>query len=148
MIGNPQRNGQAIKRGLKWLTDTKDEIAKRGLLNILPDAMAYAHELHDHGHFGHRITGDSYGWAVVHDGKIEALKVNSGNHGEGDAREQLERVASGFSQGWVGLVLASMNAHRDDGRPIIFSIEYEMQVLDATIDEIKDFFPAYFKRVQ
>lgn len=148
-IGYPQRNGQAIKRGLNWLTKQKDEITERGLKEILPDAMAYAREVHDHAHFGHRILRDSYGWAVVHDGKIVALEVNQGNHGHGEATAQLQEVAKEHPEGWVGLVLASMVGEVEGGRKkheVFFVEEYELDIMHATVDEIRDFFPAYFKR--
>jgi hypothetical protein len=147
-IGYPQRNGQAIKRGLNWLSKRSDDIAQKFLLMIMPAAMDYAREEHDHSHFGHRITRDSYGWAVVHNGQVVALRVNEGHHGEGEATAQLQEVAKQYPEGWVGLVLASMNAFRENGRPIIFEVDYELAMLYNTVDMIRDFFPSFIRRIQ
>ena len=141
-------NQRAIKRGLDWLTKVKDEVIERGMLKLLPDAMAYALSIHDETHFGHRITEDSHGWALVKDGRIVKIEVNEGHHGKGDAHKQLQNVAQSITTpGYVGIVLSSLNANREDGRPIIFEIEYELGVLFFTADEIADHFSQYFKRI-
>lgn len=145
---NERRNEKAIKHGLDWLTRAKDAVIERGMLRLLPEATAYALSLHDETHFGHKSTEDSHGWALVKDGGIVQMGVNEGRHGHGDAHEQLRRVAQSIATpGYVGIVLASMNAAREDGRPIIFEIEYEIGVLSFTSDEIQDYFQTYFKPI-
>lgn len=143
-----RQNEKAIERGLKWLSSAKDKIIERGMLELLPKATEYAISLHDHSHYGHRVTEDSHGWALVKDGRIVKMGVNDGRHGEGYAHKQLRDVAQSIATpGYVGIVLASMTAKRDDGRPIIFEIEYEMDILSMTADEIIDNFQTYFKPI-
>lgn len=141
-------NEKAIDRGLDWLKSVQERVAEDGMLRILREATAYALFLHDHGHFGHRIAEDSHGWALVKDGKIVNIEVNEGHHGKGDARAQLESVAAGVSnRGYVGIVLASMSAKRNSGKPILFEIDFEMWVLSLTSDNIRENFPYYFKPI-
>ena len=144
-----RQNEKAVKRGLNWLTDRRDAILRRGMVELLEEAASFAMHLHDQTHFGHRIVADSHGWALVKDGKVELLQVNDGNHGEGNATRQLREAASKVpSNGYVGIVLASMTAARENGRPIIFELEFEMDVMNITIDEIKSNFYDYFKPIR
>lgn len=146
---NDSRNEKAIKRGLDWLSRRRDEILRRGMIELLQEAAEYSIHLHDSSHFGHRTTRDTHGWALVKNGKIEYMQVNDGNHGEGDASEQLRDAAGKVKPtGYVGIVLASFSATREDGRPIIFEIEYEVDVMNATIGEIKRNFHKFFKPVK
>jgi len=141
-------NEKAIKRGLNWLSATKDVIIRRGMVELLQEASAYAIELHDAMHFGHRIAEDSHGWALVKDGSIVMMQVNAGNHGEGHAREQMRDVADSINnKGYVGIILASMTANREDGRPIIFAIDFEMDVLNITADAIRANFYKFFRPI-
>ena len=143
-----KQNEQAVKRGLEWLTKVRDAVEEQGMVSLLRDSMAYAIDLHGHEHFGHRITGDSYGWALVKNGLIIQMEVNEGNHGNGDATEQLRVVSREVkAKGYVGIVLASMKAFREDGRPIMFEVDFEHGVLGITADEIRDNFSMYFKPI-
>lgn len=144
-----KKNEEAVDRGLKWLTARRDVILEEGMRRLLITASAYAIAQHDHTHFGHRITENSHGWALVKDGKILGIGVNEGHHGEGDAERQLQTVAGGISKnGYVGIILASMTATRDNGRPIMFEIEFEMDIMKITADEIRDNFSTYFKPIK
>ena len=141
-----KQNEKAVKRGLKWLTARRDTILMRGMCDLLRVSSAFALTLHDQTHFGHRIAADSHGWALVKDGRVEFLEVNEGSHGRGTASQQLREAASKVpNKGYVGIILASMDAVRENGRPIIFELEFEMDVMNITIDEIKSNFYEYFK---
>lgn len=143
-----RNNSKVIDKAVKRLQANADTIIEKGMKRLLADAMAYALDVHDAEHFGHRTTEDSYGWALVKRGRVVALETNKGKHGKGEAERQLRDVASGVSKdGWVGIVLASMTAQRDTGKPIIFVVDYEIGVLNFTADEIKDYFNVYFKPI-
>lgn len=147
-MSNSQRNDQVVKNALERLSRDKDVIIEDGMQRILSDAMNYAISIHDYEHFGHRTTDNSYGWCLLHNGEIKHIFVNDGRHGEGEAGMQLRDAASSINKsGWVGIILASMTVTNEKGRPIYFEIDYEMGVLDMTIDEIKDNFNVYFKPI-
>ena len=151
MIGNPQRNGQAIKRGLKWLRERTDVTIERGMRELLPYSMGVAIADHDNVHFGHRTTSNSYGVALLHYGEVVFLETNTnGHHGHGNADEILRSQASNYSEyEWIGLVLADMTAERDESRKnrtIFFDEEYELEVLQFTKEDIKYRYPNFFKR--
>lgn len=146
-MSNIRKNDKAIDRGLDWLTKQRDTIIEQAMLKILPMATEYAIALHDHEHFGHRIAGDTHGWALVKGGSIVKMEVNDGRHGEGEAHKQLRDVARSIvNDGYTGIVLASMTAHRNNGKPIIFEIEYEIDILTMTAEELRKNFNRYFKK--
>ncbi len=140
-----RQNRATIRNAFGRLTRGYDVFIESGMSQLLDDAMNYAISIHDHGHFGHRTTEDSYGWVLIHNGEIKQLKVNEGRHGSGNAESQLRSVASEISEkGWIGVVLASMTV--SNGRkPLFFEVSYELGVLNFTADEIADHFNEYFK---
>lgn len=147
-MSDARRNDSIVKKALQRLSHDKDVIIENGMKRLLNDAMEYAISIHDHEHFGHRSTDNSYGWCLLHDGEIKQIFVNTGRHGEGEAALQLREAASRINKsGWVGIVLASMTVANQKGRPIYFQVDYEMGVLEMTMDEIKDYFNVYFKPI-
>ena len=142
------RNRSVIRKAFGRLPKSKDAMIEAGLSNLLREAMTYAVTNHDHHHFAHRILADSYGWAVVHNGIIRNLQVNGGRHGRGTAEEQLRRVARNVStEGWVGILLSSMVAEYGRRKPIYFEVDYEMDILHATIEEVSNDFSRYFRPI-
>ena len=143
-----RENDRKIRDAFKRFSLTKDQIIERGMRAVMEDAMNYALQIHDAGHWGHRSTGDSYGWALCHKRTIVALKVNEGHHGSGDAEFQLRTAAQGASpDGWTGILLASLRAETDRQSSILFAIDYEIGVLEFTKDELQDYFKTYFKPI-
>lgn len=143
-----RQNERAIDRGLKWLKTSGDAIIQNGMITLLKEASEFAISLHDHQHFGHRVAADSHGWALVKDGRVLQMEVNEGRHGQGKAHKQLRDVAQSIATpGYVGILLASMSANREDGRPIMFEIEFEIDVLSMSADEIRSNFDKYFKTI-
>lgn len=144
-----RRNDTTIRKAFRRLQVNKDSVIEDGMRRLLKDATEYAVSVHDHEHFGHRITGNSYGWALVHDGAVKHIQVNSGKHGQGDAEDQLRSVAGRINrEGWVGIILASMYMEFGRRKPIYFEVDYEIGVLDFTQDEIADHFAEYFRPIQ
>lgn len=148
MAGFEQRNERCIQRAFKRLSARKDAIVEDGMSRLLNDAVAYAISIHDYEHFGHRITGNSYGWALLFDGSIKRIWTNEGRHGQGDAEDQLRSVAQGVRKGgWVGIILSSMSMSFGRRKPIYFEVDFEMGVLESTKDEIADYFKDYFRPI-
>ena len=148
MASSVRQNEKEIKSGFKELESLKDLIFEDGLQTMLERGMRYAIELHesDQNHFFHLATSNSYGYAVVHNGKVVALEVNSyGSHGKGEAEAQLRDAARRTAkEGWVGILLASMEANFGK-RPVFFEVEYEQGVLNSTANMTEQEFKQYFK---
>ena len=147
-MGFEARNSAEIKRSFSRLRKSEESVVKNGMRRILNDAMEYAISVHDHHHFGHRTNDNSYGWALVHDGKLVELHINGARHGHGDAEEQLQDVARGIGRkGWVGILLASMVLEFNRRKPIYFEIDYEIGIFAATTDKVEEWFKTYFKPI-
>lgn len=140
------RNSVVINRAFSRIRRSEETTIKNGMRRILKEAMEYALSQHDHDHFGHRIHENSYGWALVHNGKLVELQINGARHGHGDAEDQLREVAAGIGRkGWVGIVLASMVLEFNGRKPVYFEIDYEVGIFAATTDKVEDWFKTYVK---
>jgi len=143
-----RENDRKIKAAFKRFPSVKDRIIEDGMKRLMDDAMAYAISIHDAEHWGHRTTGDSYGWVLLNKGRIVALKVNGGSHGEGEAEKELRHAAGECkAEGWAGIILASLRVETDRNYSILFQIDYEIGVLEFTKDEVQEYFANYFKPI-
>lgn len=144
-----KNNEKAIEQGFKEFRGGIDSIYEKAMRELLHDAMVYALAAHDGSpHFGHVVTADSYGWLLLHDGKAVAWETNSGRHGEGHAYTELMSVSREAPQsGWVGILLASMEAEMERIRNVWFVVGYEQDILNNTRGNIEDSFGKYFKPV-
>lgn len=148
MANLERKNSATIKRAFKRLQDNFDVVAEAGMKALLQNAMIYALTSHDQKHFGHRITRDSYGWLLLHDGRAVAHEVNEGRHGEGSAYSSLMDVSREVpAKGWIGILLASMEAETDHSSNIFFVVEYEQDILRETEDSLRSNFGKYFKKL-
>jgi hypothetical protein len=137
------RNDKVIKSAFSRLVANKDTIICNAMYGILEDAVNVALGLHeeDGEHPGHLEIGDTYGWLLMHDGRIKEAVVKSIDPNIGDALDQLyEEAAFTYDKGWVGIVMAGMH-------PNYFSIRFETEVLSETIQITKDNFFDYFKKI-
>ena len=134
------KNNKTIKRAFERLIANKEEAMEAAMYAILEDAVKIALDLHDEKHASHLEIGDTYGWALMHNGRIKDIMVVSLPANKGDAIEQLqEECAFTYESGWVGIVMAGM-------RPAYFSERFERLVLRQTIEITKDNFFDYFKK--
>lgn len=138
-------NSRAIREGFKGLVSAKDLAIERGMKDLLQVAMMFALTGHDNVHFGHKITRDSYGWVLLHDGKYVAHNVNEGQHGEGSAYALLMEKSKSVGPGWVGILLASMEAEIEHTRNVYFVVSYEEDILLSAQEDIKHAFHRFFK---
>lgn len=149
MAGYASRNSKVIQKGFDRLRRNKDSVIEDGMARLLNDAVAFAISRHDHEHFAHRVSANSYGWALLFNGGIRRLWTNGGNHGQGNAEEQLRNVASSVTKdGWVGIILASMSMAYGRRKPFYFEVDYERGIFNLTQDEISDRFNEYFKPIE
>lgn len=148
MGASQSSNARKIKQGFQGIVKARDIVAERGMKELLDVAMMFALNAHDTRHFGHKITRDSYGWVLLHNGVAVAHKVNEGRHGEGSAFAGLMEKSRSVPQvGWVGIILASMTGETEHARNIYFAVEYEQDILRLTQDDIKNNFGRYFKPI-
>lgn len=152
MANHLRRNEKAIKSGFSELTSVKDALIESGLKNVLEAGMKYAIAEHDHSHFAHRISDNSYGWVIVHDGAVVSYSANLSHHGaygNGGAYDMLmEKAREVASGGWHGILLASMEVDIKNRRePLFLEVEYEMAVLDDVLEITESNLYKFFKAV-
>lgn len=137
-MGYGAQNKAAIQRGLDRLRNREDEIVRNGMYGLLNAALEYLHQAHE-GWMHHENEDDTLGWALVRDGQI--LEIASQSKGEltprGDAIGRLEAIASG-TKGWTGIVLSDMDNSW-------YRVDWEMNFLHVTADEVRDNFSKFFK---
>lgn len=136
-------NEKVIKNAFARLRATKDEVIRAGMYGLLEDAVQIALEAHDERHQSHIELGDTYGWMLLHNGKIEEISVVATNDNIGEATKKLKRLAirKSFSRGWVGVVMAGLEPAN------YFSVIYEMGMLDFSLQITKENFNQYFKKL-
>lgn len=140
-------NDEVIKKAFVRLAASKDESIKAAMYGMLEDAVQVALELHVHDkrHPNHLVLGDTYGWMLVHDHKIQEIMVVSLPENRGFATEQLqEHLKTLPATGWVGVVMAGMETMDPFD---YFSYRFEAKVLTQTIKITKDNFFQYFKAI-
>jgi hypothetical protein len=74
------KNEKVIAKAFERLAASKESSLRKGMYQLLDDAMNTALELHDETHQSHIELGDTYGWMLVINGTIDKIKVKS----EGD----------------------------------------------------------------
>lgn len=147
-MGLKSENDRKIKAGFKRLGILKDTIIENGMRRLMNDAMMVALATHDHDHWFHKSTDNSYGWLVLHDGAHVDHRTNTGRHGEGSAYTELMRASeSAPKTGWVGILLADMGEVHDNkkGKYYLFHLDYEINILELTRQDIEEQFDTYFK---
>lgn len=135
-------NQQVIKNAFARLKLTKDEVIRAGMYGLLEDAVQIALEAHDEKHQSHIELGDTYGWMLVHNHKIEEIAVVATSDNRGKATKQLRAKLKDLpSKGWIGVVMAGMQPAN------YFSVRYEMGMLDFAIQMTEQNFFQYFKKI-
>ena len=135
-------NDNIINKAFKRLTMTKDEAIRAAMYGILEDAVQHALQIHDESHPEHVAIGDTYGWMLVQDHKIQEIAVVSTSNNRGEATDLLLAYLNELpTKGWVGVVMAGM------AKPSFFSIRYEEKILDDTVQITRQNFFQYFTKI-
>lgn len=134
-------NEAVIKNALARLKANKDEIIRAGMYGLLEDAVRIALDAHDERHKSHIELGDTYGWMLLHNGKIEEIMVVATSNNVGKATSQLRKLAllKMLKKEWVGVVMAGLEPAQ------YFSVIYETGMLDFSVQMTKQNFHEYFK---
>ena len=82
-------NDEVIKKAFVRLMASKDESIKAAMYGMLEDAVIVALEMHDERHPDHVVIGDTYGWMLVHNHRIQEIMVVSTDANRGEATDLL-----------------------------------------------------------
>ena len=135
-------NEKTIQNAFARLVKNKDEIIRAGMYGLLEDAVQTALAAHNEVHQAHIQIGDTYGWMLVHNGKIEEIVVEANSDNQGNASEMLRKQLSKLPKnGWVGVVMAGMQPAS------YFSITYELGTLEYAKNVTLVNFFQYFKPI-
>ena len=148
--GYEKQNESIIRKALERLSRDKNKIVEDGMKELMDNAMMYVLGEHDAKHWFHKATGNSYGWALMHNGEGVAYKVNEGLHGEGNAFEDLMAASREVpTNGWTGILLASLRVGEDKPNPRMyyFNVDYEIGLLAQTVDFTEESFSSVFKQI-
>lgn len=135
-------NQQVIKNAFARLKVTKEEAIRSGMYGLLENAVQIALDAHDEKHQSHIELGDTYGWMLVHNHRIDEIAVVSTSDNRGRATKQLRAKLKDLpAKGWVGVVMAGLEPAN------YFSVVYETGMLDFAIQMTKQDFFQYFKAI-
>lgn len=136
------KNEKVIAKAFERLVASKESSLRKGMYQLLDDAMNTALELHDETHQSHIELGDTYGWMLVINGTIDKIKVKSEGDKVGQASAMLRTYVSKVPQrGVAGIVMAGMQPAN------FFTINYEKAILESTIQITKQNFFQYFSKI-
>lgn len=121
------QNNAKIEKAFNGLLSGYETSAENIMRSVLQGAVETALGLHDEAHHLHLEIGDTYGWMLVHDGRIVDIVTTQKGDDRGDTSSMLEAMAPRLpKKGWVGVVMAGMDT------PNYFSIDYETGILIQT----------------
>jgi hypothetical protein len=135
-------NERVIKNAFARLKATKDEVIRAGMYGLLEDAVQHALDAHDSKHQSHIELGDTYGWMLVHNRKIEEIAVVATDNNVGRATKQLKATLKDLpSNGWAGVVMAGLEPAN------YFAVTYEVGIINNTAAMTKQRFTQYFTEI-
>lgn len=138
-----KRNEQTIRNAFARLKADKDEIIRAGMYGLLENAVQSALAAHDISHQSHITLGDTYGWMLVHNHRIEEISVVSTADNRGNATKMLRSKLKDLpAKGWVGVVMAGLKPAN------YFLVEYEENMLNYAKNVTWTNFSQYFKPLQ
>ena len=117
-------NDKTIENAFARLSGSYGKSVQEGMRRMLDMGMEYALLSHDQQHRKHVENGDSYGWAMWHDGSVVETRVRPPS-----------------SSGWCGVIMAAMQPR------YWFSLDYENDILNMTAAELRANFHKYFKQL-
>lgn len=135
-------NDKTIENSFARLSGSYGKSVQEGMRRMLDMGMEYALLSHDQQHRKHVENGDSYGWAMWHDGSVVETRVRakSGKE-EASVDSGLRTMKPPSSSGWCGVIMAAMQPR------YWFSLDYENDILNMTAAELRANFHKYFKQL-
>lgn len=138
-----KQNERVIKNALAKLRADREDVIRSIMYGLLEDAVQIALDAHNERHQSHIELGDTYGWMLLHNGKIEELMVVSTDDNRGKATKQLKMIAlkNILRSGWKGVVMAGLEPAS------YFSVNYELGMLDYSMQMTAENFSKYFTKI-
>ena len=137
-------NDAVIDSAFARLVKREEFAIRNGMYGLLNAGLEYLEQAHGmiHGGERHKEESDTLGWALVHDGQIVEAVSHSGGEWtpNGDALGRLQDVAASSKKGWVGIIMSDM---ANDW----YRVDYEMDYLAYSADEVRANFGRFFKPV-
>lgn len=136
------KNEQTIRRAFSDFAIDKHKRVLEGLEGLMRDAVMFIYEQHRvDGHENHLEYGDTFGWAIYHNGQLLKKKVNTGTQiSDFSVSDELEaRLAN--SKGYVGIVMAGMDPKT------IFWYSHEEKYFEVAKDMIMAEFDRFFTEI-
>lgn len=135
-------NIKVIENTFARFEDDTEERIEEAMRAVLDAGVEYALSAHDTLHQKHIKMGDSYGWCLYHDSfPIDVKIFGKGAETIANVEAELTTFNAPSSHGWCGVIMAGMN-------PVFwFNYDYEIDILNLTIDDIKDNFHKYFAQI-
>lgn len=142
ITGYERQNDKVIKAAFARLAKSKDMSIRMGMYRLLERAVKAALEFHDEDHQSHIEMGDTYGWMLVVNGRIDKIEVNAEAEKVGQASQMLRTYEGKVPNvGYVGVVMAGMQPAN------FFTINYEKRILESTIQITKYNFNQFFRKI-
>lgn len=135
-------NEQIIRNAFARLKAQKEETIRSGMYGLLEDAVKFALDIHDERHQSHIEIGDTYGWMLVHNHRIEEISVVATADNRGKATKMLRsKLAKLPAKGWIGVVMAGLKPAN------YFLVSYEVGIINNTAQMTRQMFTRYFTEI-
>lgn len=142
-------NNDRLDNRLKSIMAKKEAFLIDSMQEVLIWAANRALDLHDEleggTHNTHLEIGDSYGWALVHDGIIVSMDVTATQANVGNATKALQEEAMNCPMGWCGVVLAGMLVN---GGLSYYSYRFEELVLRTLAGETESNYMKTLRKIK
>ena len=143
MAGYQSRNKGVIAKAFARLKKSEEETVFRGMIRLAQAGMSFLVEAHDNFRDGlhHPEEDDTMAYAVSHDGVIveSGSFRGGGDDMPGDAMNKARRLLAGTS-GWRAVILSEMEGW--------YRVDWEMDFLHVSADEVRSNFHRFFKPVR
>ena len=142
MANYSAKNQKTIATAFARFQRTEEEIVRNGMIRLAQAGLAFLVEAHEQFQPGlyHPEEDDTLAYAVAEDGVIVESGSYNGEGGDipGDARNKAVKLLSG-TRGWVAVILSEMEGW--------YRVDWEMDFLQLSADEVRANFHKFFKKV-
>ena len=143
MAGYQSRNKGVITKAFARLKRSEEDVVFQGMVKLAEAGMAFLVQAHDSFRDGlhHPEEDDTMAYAVSHDGVIIGSGSFNGGGDDipGDALGKARRILDGTT-GWRAVILSEMEGW--------YRVDWEMDFLHVSAEEVKENFHKFFKRVR
>ena len=136
------QNNATIKRAFTRLQSTEQKTCSAGIKLLAKAGLDYLVDAHNaqKADLHHVGETDTLAYAVAHDGVIVATGFHNGGDADlpGSAVQKASDLLAG-TEGWVAVILSDMEGW--------YRVDWEMNFLYRSVEDIKRNFHSFFKKV-